>query len=268
MSAISAPPLDSVVSALRAAGCVFAEAEAQLLITEARTAADLACMVNQRVAGLPVEHILGWADFCGRRIAVDIGVFIPRRRTELLVRQAASVARCVAGRFPSRRVVIVELCCGSGAVAGALTSVVQRVKVYAADIDPAAVRCARRNLEGTGARMYEGDLYRALPAKLRGHIDVLIVNAPYVPTKMIELLPTQAQRYEPLVALDGGPDGLELQRRVATAAPQWLAPDGRLLIETSQHQLPQTVDILARAGLRTRVARCEQLEATVVIGST
>jgi release factor glutamine methyltransferase len=85
---------------------------------------------------------------------------------------------------------------------------------------------------------------------------------------MIELLPAQARRYEPWVALDGGPDGLGLQRRVATAAPQWLAPDGRLLIETSQHQLPQTVDILARIGLSTRVARCELLEATVVTGST
>jgi release factor glutamine methyltransferase len=268
MSAVSASLLDSVVSALRAAGCVFAEAEAQLLITEARTAADLARMVNQRVAGLPIEHILGWAEFCGRRIAVDSGVFVPRRRTELLVRHAASVARCVASRSPSRRVVIVELCCGSGAVATALTSVVQRVKVYAADVDPAAVRCARRNLEGTGARVYENDLYRALPAKLRGNIDVLIANAPYVPTKMIELLPAQARRYEPLVALDGGPDGLGLQRRVAIAAPQWLAADGRLLIETSQHQLPQTVDILACAGLHTRVAHCEQREATVVIGST
>jgi release factor glutamine methyltransferase len=224
-------------------------------------------MVNQRVAGRPLEHILGWADFCGRRIIVDLGIFIPRRRTELLVHQAASVARCVASRSSSRPVVIVELCCGSGAIATVLALGAGRVKVYAADIDPAAVQCARRNLEPIGGRVYEGDLYQALPAKLRGRVDVLVANAPYVPTNVIELLPTQAQMHEPRVALDGGPDGLELQRRVAAAAPQWLAPGGRLLIETSQHQLPQTIDILARAGLSTRVARCQDLEATVVIGS-
>ncbi len=218
MRAVSAPSLGSVVAALRAAGCVFAEDEARLLLAQARTPVDLARMVNQRVAGRPLEHILGWADFCGRRIVVDIGIFIPRRRTELLVRQAASVARCVASRSPSRLVVIVELCCGSGAIATALASVVGRVKVYAADIDLAAVQCARRNLEPTGGRVYKGDLYQALPAKLRGRVDVLVANAPYVPTNVIELLPTQAQMHESLVALDGGPDGLELQRRVAAAA--------------------------------------------------
>ena len=165
--------------------------------------------------GRPLEHILGWADFCGQRITVTTGVFLPRRRTELLARYAASVVRCVASR----------------------------------------------NLEPMGAQVYQDDLYRALPAKLRGHIDVLIANAPYVPTTAIKLLPTQTQTHEPLVALDGGPDGLQLQRRVATAARQWLTPSGgHLLIETNQHQLPHTVNILADAGLRTRVAHCEKLE--------
>lgn len=268
MSAVPAPSLDFIVSKLRAAGCVFAEDEARLLLAQACTPADLARMVDERAAGRPLEYIVGWADFCGQRIIVTPEVFIPRRRTELLVRQAASVARCVASRSQARRVVIVDLCCGSGAVATALASVAGRVKVYAADIDPAAVRCARRNLEPMGGRVTEGDLYRALPAKLRGHVDVLVANAPYVPTTAIELLPTQAWTHEPLVALDGGPDGLELQRRVATAAPQWLAPSGGyLLIETSQHQLPHSINILAGSGLSTRVAHCEELEATVVIGS-
>ena len=78
-----------IVPRLRAAGCVFAEDEAQLLISAARMPADLAAMVDRRAGGLPLEHVLGWAQFCGLRIAVDPGVFVPRRRTELLVRHAA-----------------------------------------------------------------------------------------------------------------------------------------------------------------------------------
>src|ERR1700737_1204230 len=94
----SFPPPSAIASRLRAAGCVFAEDEAQLLISTARTPAGLAAMVDQRVAGLPLEHVLGWAEFCGLRIAVDPGVFVPRRRTEFLVRQAAALARPAASR--------------------------------------------------------------------------------------------------------------------------------------------------------------------------
>src|SRR6266852_1615875 len=105
MSASPSPPSRSaIVTRLRAAGCVFAEDEAQLLISAARTPADLAAMVDRRAAGLPIEHVVGWAEFCGLRIAVDPGVFVPRRRTEFLVRQAVATAR--------PRAVVVDLCCG------------------------------------------------------------------------------------------------------------------------------------------------------------
>src|SRR6266699_2552994 len=131
--------LDSgIVTRLRAAGCVFAEDEARLLIAAARTPAELDAMVGQRVAGLPLEQVLGWAKFCGLRITVAPGVFVPRRRTEFLVRRAAALAR------PGD--VIVDLCCGAGAIGAALAAAVDGVAVYAADIDPAAVRCARQNL--------------------------------------------------------------------------------------------------------------------------
>src|SRR6266550_5080625 len=83
----------ATVTRLRAAGCVFAEDEARLLISTARTPADLAALVDRRAAGLPLEHVLGWAEFCGLRIAVDPGVFVPRRRTEFLFRKAAALAR-------------------------------------------------------------------------------------------------------------------------------------------------------------------------------
>src|SRR6266511_5016992 len=165
MQASASPrPRSAIVTRLRAAGCVFAEDEARLLIRAARTPTDLAAMVDQRAAGLPLEHGLGWAEFCGLRIAVDPGVFVPRRRTEFLVRQAIALARLAAspvGQALARpRTVVVDLCCGSGAVGAALVAALDRVELYAVDIDPAAVRCARRNLAAAVAPVYEGDLYR------------------------------------------------------------------------------------------------------------
>ncbi len=90
-ASLPAQSLPAVAARLRSAGCVFAEDEARLLIAAARTPAELAAMERQRASGTPLEHVLGWAEFCGLRIAVDPGVFVPRRRTEFLVGQAASL---------------------------------------------------------------------------------------------------------------------------------------------------------------------------------
>ncbi|MFD4179671.1 putative protein N(5)-glutamine methyltransferase [Rhodococcus sp. NPDC058514] len=250
-------PQSLVVARLRAAGCVFAEDEAHLLASAARTPDHLAAMVDRRVAGLPLEQILGWAEFCGLRIAVDPGVFVPRRRTEFLANQATAVAR--------HRAVVLDLCCGSGAVGAALTAVKSEVELHAVDVDPAAVRCARRNT--AAARVYEGDLYDPLPRSLRGRVDVLVANAPYVPTGSIGMLPPEARDHEPRVALDGGADGVDIQRKVAAEATRWLAPGGHLLIETSERQAPLTVDAFARGGLVPWVARSDEHGATVVIGT-
>jgi release factor glutamine methyltransferase len=269
--------LSAIVTRLRAAGCVFAEDEARLLVRAARTPADLAAMADRRAAGLPLEHVLGWAQFCGLRIAVDPGVFVPRRRTEFLVRQAAvlvrpaaAIVRQAAGpagqTFARSQTVVVDLCCGSGAVGAALAATLDHVEVHAADLDPAAVRCARRNLAAACGRVYEGDLYEPLPATLRGSIDILVVNAPYVPTEAIELLPPEARLHEPRAALDGGADGLDVLRRVTAAAPLWLAPGGHLLVETSERQAPRTVETVAANGLIPRVACSDELDATVVTG--
>ena len=149
----------------------------------------------------------------------------------------------------------------------ALVAALDRVELYAVDIDPAAVRCARRNVAAAGGQVYEGDLYEPLPATLRGRVDVLVANAPYVPTEAIELLPPEARMHEPRVALDGGADGLDVLRRVTAAAPLWLAPGGHLLVETSERQAPQTVETVARNGLIPRVASSDELNATVVIGT-
>jgi len=249
---------DAIARRLRAVGCVFAEDEAQLLAGSADTPDALLTMVERRAAGLPLEHVVGWVDFCGLRVLVDPGVFVPRRRSELLVRRAAALAGPGA--------TVVDLGCGSGAVGLAVAALVGGAALYAVDIEPAAVRCARRNLVAIGGQAYAGDLYGPLPAQLRGNVDVLVANAPYVPTAAIGLLPPEARVHEPLVALDGGADGLDVVRRVAAGALGWLAPGGHLLVETGADQADAAAGVFAAAGLTAAVASDEELAATVVIG--
>jgi len=250
--------LARMTAVLRAAGCVFAEDEARLIVAESRTVADAEALVAQRVAGLPLEHILGWVEFCRLRLIVDHGVFIPRKRTEFLVQEAAALTP------PGSQVL--DLCCGSGAIGVALAHRVGSIGLVAVDIDPAAVRCAARNVTGVGGRVYEGDLFDPVPAALRGQVTTLVANVPYVPTREIALLPSEAREHEPMITHDGGEDGLDVLRRVAAAAPGWLAPRGHLLVETGADQADRAGAIFAASGLEPRIARSARLYATVVIG--
>jgi release factor glutamine methyltransferase len=258
-----------VVAALRAAGCVFAEDEAALLLAEARTTAELAVLVRRRVDGEPLEQILGWAEFDGLRVRVEPGVFVPRRRTRLLVVRIVDAVQAL-GAAAGRPVVVVDLCCGSGAVAAAVAARLARdggaAELHAADIDPAAVRCARRNLAGTAA-VHQGDLCAALPARLRGRVDVLAASPPYVPTDAVALMPPEARLHEPPVALDGGPDGLDVVRRIVAEARTWLAADGLLLVDLSAEQAPAATAALARGGFTARTTSDQHVGATVVAGT-
>ncbi|MTD56452.1 putative protein N(5)-glutamine methyltransferase [Amycolatopsis pithecellobii] len=249
--------MEEIAALLRAAGCVFAEEEAALLVAAAGNEAGLDALVARRAGGEPLEYVLGWAEFHGLRIAVEPGVFVPRRRTEFLVAQAIQVA----GPAP----VVVDLCCGTGAIGAAVAAAVPGAELYAADIDPAAVRCARRNVPG---RVFEGDLFSALPRELRGRVTLLLANVPYVPADAIATMPPEARLYEPRTALHGGDDGLDVLRRVAAAAPAWLAPGGHLFVETSEHQAPAATGIFARAGLTPAVTTSEDLGATVLRGTS
>ncbi len=258
MTSPPAASLHDLVVALRAAGCVFAEDEAALLLSDARSPAELDANVRRRIAGEPLEVILGWAEFAGLKVGIDPGVFVPRRRTEYLVKRAV--------RLAAPGSVVVDLCCGSGALGLAVAAAVPGIRLSAADIEPAAVRCARRNLDGVGS-VYEGDLFDALPSRLRGRVDILIVNAPYVPTAEIAGMPTEARDYEPTVTLDGGVDGLDVHRRVAATAPEWLADGGTLLVETSRQQAPEAVRLMRQARLSATVAHSTKRDATVVLGT-
>jgi release factor glutamine methyltransferase len=246
-----------LVARLRAAGCVFAEEEAALLREGSSTPAALEAHVVRRVAGEPLEQILGWAELDGRRVVLEPGVFVPRRRTALLVREAAR--RAPAGA------VAVDLCCGSGAVGAALGARVPGLRLYAADVDPAAVRCARRNLPD--AVVLAGDLFAPLPAVLASTVDVVVVCPPYVPSAAIVLMASEARDHEPRLALDGGADGLDVVRRIAADAPRWLRPGGLLLLETSQRQVAGVVAALTEARLVPEVVEDADLGAVVVVGT-
>lgn len=249
---------DELVPRLRAAGCVFAEDEARLLL-EAADGALLEELVARRVAGEPLEHLLGWVEFDGVRVAVGPGVFIPRQRTVLLVELAAE-------GLPEDGVVV-DLCCGSGAIGVALATRQPRVELHAADLDPGAVACARRNLERVGGTAYAGDLDAPLPATLRGRVDVLVANVPYVPTGAIAGMPAESRDHEPRATVDGGADGLEVVRRLAAAAPRWLKPGGRVLVETGEDQAQAAAGAFSAAGLVATVHHDEERWATVVSGT-
>jgi release factor glutamine methyltransferase len=248
---------DDIVARLRAAGCVFAEDEARLLLEAADKGQDLEHLVQRRIAGEPLEHLLGWAEFRGLRLAVEPGVFVPRSRTALLVEQALTALPDVP------HPVVVDLCCGCGAVGAALLNARPDLDLHAADVDSAAVHCARRNLPA--GRVHEGDLYAALPQALRGGVDVLVANAPYVPTGHIALMPPEARDHEPSTALDGGSDGLDVLRRVVAGAPDWLRAGGTLLVESSTRQGPSLTAAMTAAGLRARMVHDDETGGTDVV---
>ena len=252
-----------LVGRLRAAGCVFAEDEAAVLRAAAGSPADLERMVRRRVSGEPLEVVVGFADFCGVRVQVDAGVFVPRARTALMVSVAVEHLRRGAGR-PR---VVVDLCCGTGAVGLAVLSEVGDVELVASDVDPAAVACARRNVEPVGGTVVEGDLDEALPLDLRGRVDVMTCNAPYVPTGAIATMPPEARDHEHRVALDGGADGLAVVRRVVATAPRWLAPGGLVVVEVGAGQVDAACDAVVTAGLRPAVVTDDELGAIAVSGT-
>lgn len=245
--------LTETVARLRAAGCVFAEDEAALLIAEAASADELEELVSRRVSGEPLEYVLGWAEFAGRRYRVQPGTFVPRHRTEFLVDLAIGLT--------GKGATVLDLCCGSGALGAAVVHAVPSAHLWASDID---ARAARLNLDPD--RVFEGDLFDPLPAQLRGRVDLLLCNTPYVPTAEVELLPREARLFERRETLDGGADGLDVQRRVAASAGDWLAPGGHLLFEVADDQAETSVAILERQGMTARVDYDDETETSVVTG--
>lgn len=246
---------DSLVAALRAAGCVYAEDEARLILEDGR---DPEALLARRVAGEPLEWVLGWAFFGtedgdGLRVVVRPGVFVPRGRTIELALAALDL-------IPEDGTVL-DLCCGSGAIAAFLHARRPDATYWAGDVDPGAVANARENLPF--ATVVEGDLFAALPGDAR--FDVIVANTPYVPTEVVVLMPPEARDHEPLHTLDGGPDGLRLLRRIAAESGERLAPGGALLIEINETQYDAARAAFEAAGLITS-ARIDPDGTSVIVG--
>ena len=221
-------------------------------------------MVARRVAGEPLEVVVGWAEFCGLRIEIDPGVFVPRRRTELLVREA------VRGLGPSGPpVVVLDLCCGSGALGRRARARAPSVSLYAADVEPAAVRCARRNVEAVGGRVFEGDLDAAAAGvAARAGWTCCVANVPYVPTDAIAPMPPEARLHEPRG------HARRRRRRARRAASGRVGgaavagARGHLLVETSEAQVPAAVEPRSRPpGSRRGWCSDEESGGTVVVGT-
>lgn len=257
------------VAFLRAAGCVYAEEEARILTEAARSAEELRSLLDRRASGEPLEYIVGWAEFCGLRIPLCNGVFIPRRRTEFLVECAVDVVRTLARRPAKslRRVRLLDICCGSGAIGLAVATQADDVDLLAADDSPVAVKCARENLARVNGRVYEGDLFAPIPKVELRALDVIVANAPYVPTDEIERLPAEARLYEPLSTLDGGPDGTSVQKRILDAAADWLREPGVILIETAGDISARTALLAKDNGLSVEIRESPELDATVVVAT-
>ena len=237
--------------------------------------------------------MVGWAEFCGLRVCVDPGVFVPRRRSEFLVSVAVGMvpAIFIRGRGETAPTVIADLCCGTGALGLAVASKLAGPGGLARAGPPAAgipgylsgrlrseCSCMPQNSIPPPSRARGETSSRraasstretcssALPGSLHGRIDVLICNAPYVPTSQIAFMPAEAREHEALLALDGGTDGLAILRRVAAGAPAWLAPGGVLLVETSERQAPVMATEMDGAGLAARIHDDDEYGATVVTG--
>jgi release factor glutamine methyltransferase len=244
---------------LAAAGCVSPAAEAGWLLEEAPDDDTLRAMVARRAAGEPLQYVIGWAPFGRLRLAVGPGVFVPRPETETLADRAAAFLR---GRPPPRpegsgepqggapvKPIAVDLCTGSGAIACFLAAEVPGARVLATELDPGALAWARLNAGRHGVEVLTGDLDAPLPAELAGRVEVLCANVPYVPSGAIATLPADVRDHEPRLSLDGGPDGLDVFRRLAGRAGHWLAPGGRLYAEIGEDQAEAAAALLTTAGL-------------------
>ncbi len=251
--------MSDLVTQLREAGCVFAEEEAAILFAAASDTPELSALVARRVAGEPLEQVVGWAEFAGMRIPVTPGVFVPRRRTELVARIAERVAPASG--------TVVDLCCGAGAIGIAVATWREDLTVIAADIDPGAVDLARRALAPLGGNAVMSDMDASLPPELMGSVDVVTSCPPYVPTSQIALMPHEARDHEPRKALDGGKGGARMQARVFRAAARLLVPGGVCVVETSDHVVDATVAAATAAGLAATVEQDDVLGAVVVVAT-
>ena len=244
---LNAESLALTVATLRSAGCVAAEEEAAELAAVASGQDQLRELLERRCTGEPLAWVLGGVDFCGEHVIVKPGVYVPRWQTEELAREAAVL-------LPEHGMAV-DLCTGSGAVAMVLRRRRPAARVLGTDVDASAAACARAN----GVEVFVGDLDSALPREIRGRVDVVTAVVPYVPTSELAFLPRDVTNYEPVRALDGGPEGLRVLAPAVAAAARLLRAGGSLLLEVGGDQDRQLGPALQQHGFGAiRVGRDEE----------
>lgn len=256
---VGSPRVDAELLAAHATGRTRSALSAALLggaVLTPDQAADLDALVVRRVAREPLQHLTGTAGFRRLELLVGPGVFVPRPETEMLAGWAVEQA---AGS--GEAVTVVDLCTGSGAIAAAVADEVPGARVVAVELDPPAHAWAVRNLAGTGVELLLGDattLDRDRP-DLVGLVDVVVANPPYIPLDAWESVAPEVRDHDPALALWGGPDGLDVVRRVAACAARLLRAGGSLGVEHADAQGSAVPELLAATGLWTAIRDHEDL---------
>ena len=229
--------LDAIAERLGAGGFIAPRGEArELLAAAGENALLLKQMLARRLSGEPLAWICGRTRFCGIELTIDRSVYVPRCHTEPVARRAASLL--------NRGGTAIDLCTGSGAVARVLKEMRPQAQVIATDIDSRAVVCARRN----SVDALPGSLFSPLPLTVRGRVDVVVAVVPYVPTCELPMLQRDTFTFEDRLAYDGGPEGVDILRRVIAESPTWLRAGGALVLELGRGQLDVIAKDLQTAG--------------------
>ena len=201
-------------------------------------------LIDTRAGGMPVQYITGEQEFMGIRFTVNENVLIPRQDTETLVEEAINAIKATAlgGRkAPRGGWQILDLCCGSGAIGVSICKLVRDAKVTASDISGKALSVAKENAHNAGVaklmKLIEGDLFNPLQKGIgKTKFHMILSNPPYVRREVIPTLQREIVEHEPMMALDGGEDGLDFYRRIVTEAPDYLRPGGLLFLEIGHDQ--------------------------------
>lgn len=191
--------------------------------------------VKRRAAGEPLQYVSGEVAFRHIVLKVRRGVLIPRPETEILAGEVLSAISSMDSPL------VADICTGSGCIGLAIAHEHPGARVWASDLSPLAAEVTSDNAERLGladrVTTCEGDLLGALPPELRGTLDVVVSNPPYIPSDQLPALPQEVVGYEPHLALDGGPDGLDVFRRLASEAAQWLVPSGLFAVELDERRV-------------------------------
>ena len=220
-------------------------------------------LVARRAGGEPFPLLTGYVKFYGLELKVKPGMFMPRASSELMV--ARAVKRLRARAHP----VVVDVATGTGPIAIAIADEVPSAEVWGTDIAGDMLTLGRRNaraLDVTNVSFRRGDMYGALPARLRGIVDVITGHVPYVPAGELEDLPAEVREHEPVSTLsDSSTDGLDLMRHAVFNAKEWLKPGGWLLLEVSEDLTPKVRRFSRKAGLEDRGVASDEDDLSVVV---